>query len=78
VSVRRERDKPHYWLDIDDLFEVFTNYRTKHAMYRAIRLGQFPIKTFKLGQHIYCDKEAVRLYFKRMRDEAIASLEESE
>lgn len=66
-------DKPHYWLDIDELLLIFSNYN-KESLYKAIQRGSFPVRTFKLGGRIYADKEAVRLYFKRLRDEALADL----
>lgn len=69
-------DKPPYWLDIDDLLKIFSNYN-KESLYKAIQRDVFPIKTFRLGKRIYADKEAVRRYFKRLRDEALRDLEET-
>jgi len=68
-------DKPVYWLDVDDLLTIFSNYNSRDALYKAVQRGTFPCPTFRLGTKIYADREVVKAYFKRLRDEGLRELE---
>lgn len=65
-------NKDTIWLNADELFTVFRNYPTKDAMYKAIQRGTFPVRTFKIGNKIYADKEGVIAFFRKQRQRALA------
>ncbi len=66
--------KDTYWLDVDQLLIVFPDIPNRHELYRRISRGTFPVKTFKVGKRRYADREAVRAFFRQMREEAIQEL----
>jgi len=60
-------------LEFDELVEIF-EYTNARAARRAMKLGKFPIPTFELAGRTVAHMDAVELFMKRMRDEAMAEM----
>ena len=54
-------------LTTDQLTELF-EYKSRRSLYEAIRIGAFPVPTYKIGQIIYAERNVVREYFRKVRD----------
>lgn len=58
------------YLDIKELTIVF-NYKNRHSTRAAISRGTFPVATYRMGGKRVADREVVKEYFRRMRDEGL-------
>jgi hypothetical protein len=61
-------------LELDELVEIF-EYTNVRAARRAIRLKKFPVPTFELAGRTVAHEDAVELFMKRMRDEALEAMQ---
>ena len=55
---------------IEDLTILF-NYKNVESTQRAISRGTFPVPTYRVGKRRVADREVVRAYFRKMRDEGL-------
>jgi hypothetical protein len=60
-------------LELDELVEIF-EYTNVRAARRAIRLKKFPVPVFELAGRTVAHEDAVELFMKRMRDEALDAM----
>lgn len=60
-------------LELDELVEIF-EYTNVRAARRAIRLETFPVPTFELAGRTVAHADAVDLFMKRKRDEAMSAM----
>lgn len=60
------------WVYVKDVCDWFgVTYETaKNQIYAEV----FPVPTYKVGNRSVIDREVLRLYFERKRDEGLASL----
>ena len=68
-------NEPPYFALVN-VYQLF-GYTNIASAHNAIRRGSFPVKTYKLGRTIVMDREGVREYFRRRRDEGLAALNET-
>lgn len=61
---------------LDEIYELF-GYTNRRSAYNAIRLGRFPVRTYKIGRSIVADREVVREFFRREREAGAIHLQES-
>lgn len=73
MSKRREDDA--LYLEAEDLMVLF-RYKTLDSFYHAVRRGNFPIPTYKVGRRIVADREAVRLFFAEQRARGVEAVTE--
>lgn len=62
------------YLDTEELTTVF-NYKNVESTRRAMSRGTFPIATYRMGKQRVADREVVKEYFRRMRDEGMDELD---
>jgi len=55
---------------IEDLTILF-NYKNVESTQRAMSRGTFPVPTYRVGKRRVADREVVRAYFRKMRDEGL-------
>lgn len=63
----------HPWLEIETLVILF-KYKNRNSLYNAIYKGSFPVPTFRVGKRLYADKEVVKQYFRKKREESMRAL----
>ncbi len=59
---------------LEEVYQLF-GYTNLSSCHNAIRGRRFPIQTYKIGRTIVVDREVVRAYFRKRRDEGLAQLE---
>lgn len=62
------------YLTSEDLQLLF-GYRTLKCLQQAVRKGNFPVPTYKIGRFIVADKEVVREFFANQREQGLQGLE---
>ena len=55
---------------VEDLTVLFS-YKNEASTLRAISRGTFPVPTFRVGKRRAADREVLRAYFRRLRDEGL-------
>jgi len=64
-----EADWP--WYDIDEIYPLL-GYKNRRAAVRAIRVGRFPVPTYRIcGRRPVVDRVVLREYFRRNREEGL-------
>lgn len=61
------------YLTSDDLQLLF-GYRTLKCLQQAVRNGNFPVPTYKIGRYIVADKEVVRAFFADQREKGLEKI----
>jgi len=58
------------YIFVEDLTILF-NYKNVESTQRAMSRGTFPVPTYRVGKRRVADREVVRAYFRKMRDEGL-------
>lgn len=58
------------YVSTEDLTILF-GYKNTESTLRAISRKTFPVPTYRVGGRRVADREVVRAYFRRMRDEGL-------
>lgn len=61
------------YLFVEELTVLF-NYKNVESTQRAISRGTFPVATYRIGKRRVADREVVRAYFRKMRDDGLAQV----
>ena len=58
------------WIEIDEVWSLL-GYKNRRAAIRAIRVGKFPCRTYKLAKKRVVDIEVLRTFFRLRRQEGL-------
>ena len=61
------------WFTVAEVAAEY-GYTTRASAMTAVRAGNFPVPTYRLGKRVVVDAEVHRLFFRQKREEALAAM----